>query len=175
VLFALTSLLFASAAYDAGHRIGFQIGYAIGVLFWPALVLFLLFRLRDSRGIFWYIGVCLCGGFLLLQTAFLVVVGVPEPVGSLVTLDPAHGDGVCHLHLRVPEDAEVFVDGARTSEKGTHREFVTPLLHPGAHSRYKVSVRYTDQQGRKVDDTRDVPVVANELVRLDFTPAARPK
>jgi uncharacterized protein (TIGR03000 family) len=85
------------------------------------------------------------------------------------------GDGVCHLHLTVPEDAEVFVDGARTREKGAHREFVSPPLQSGTHSIYKVSVRYTDQQGRRVDDTRDVPVVANELVRLDFTPSGRPK
>src|SRR5579884_979231 len=48
------------------------------------------------------------------------------------------------LRLVVPENAEVLVEGRKTTTTGTVREFVSPPLEPGKNMIYSIVVRYTD-------------------------------
>ena len=81
-----------------------------------------------------------------------------------------------HFQLTVPENAEVFVDGVKTVETGTVREFATPKLNPGSRYTYKMTVRYVNAQGKLVEDSRDINFQANDWFGIDFTrpPPAQP-
>jgi uncharacterized protein (TIGR03000 family) len=84
-------------------------------------------------------------------------------------------DGTAHLQLTVPENADVVIDGAKTTQTGTTREFVSPVLTPGKRYVYNVTVRYTDAKGKQVEDTRDIRFQANDWFAIDFTrPAPAP-
>jgi uncharacterized protein (TIGR03000 family) len=83
-------------------------------------------------------------------------------------------DNAGHLQLFLPENAEVFIDGKKISQTGTTREIVTPTLSPNTRYTYKVSVRYTDAQGKAVNDTRDIHFQANDWFSIDFTRPAPP-
>jgi uncharacterized protein (TIGR03000 family) len=74
-----------------------------------------------------------------------------------------------HLQLLVPEKAEVVVEGVKTGKTGTVRDFVSPPLTPGKNMTYRIAVRYTDTDGRPVEETHSVRVRANDNLRIDFT------
>ena len=84
-------------------------------------------------------------------------------------------DDAAHLQLLVPENAQVLVDGAPTTQTGTAREFVSPPLGADTRYVYKVTVRYTNAQGKPVEDTRDIRFQANDWFRIDFTRPAPPQ
>jgi uncharacterized protein (TIGR03000 family) len=83
--------------------------------------------------------------------------------------DRPPADDAAHLQLMVPENAEVLVDGVKTTQIGTAREFVSPVLAPGTRYVYKITVRYTDANGKQVEDTRDIRFQANDWFSVDFT------
>jgi uncharacterized protein (TIGR03000 family) len=74
------------------------------------------------------------------------------------------------LRLVVPENAEVLVEGRKTTTTGTVREFVSPPLEPGKNMIYSIVVRYTDAHGKPVEQTHAVRVRANDQLHLDCTP-----
>ncbi len=78
-------------------------------------------------------------------------------------------DDAGHLRLTVPENAEVVIDGVKTTQTGTTREFVSPAVTPGSRYVYKVTVRYTDAKGKVIEDTRDIRFQANDWFSIDFT------
>jgi uncharacterized protein (TIGR03000 family) len=78
-------------------------------------------------------------------------------------------DNLAHFQLTVPENAEVLIDGTRTTQTGSVREFMTPALTPGSRYSYKVTVRYSDAQGKVVEDARDIRFQANDWFAIDFT------
>lgn len=78
-------------------------------------------------------------------------------------------DNAIHLQLTVPENAEVYFDGAKTSQTGTTREFTSPALSPGQRYAYKISVRYPGPDGQPVNDTRQIFVRPNDWFSVDFT------
>jgi uncharacterized protein (TIGR03000 family) len=98
----------------------------------------------------------------------------PPPNGQPQTA-PAP-DNAAHLQLTVPEKAEVWFQGTRTTQTGRVREFTSAPLTPGTSYTYKISVRYTDASGKAVNDTRDIHVRANDWFSIDFTqpPPANP-
>jgi uncharacterized protein (TIGR03000 family) len=101
------------------------------------------------------------------------------PSGQPAPQRPAPDD-LAHLQLMVPENAEVLLDGTKTTQAGTTREFVTPSLKPGSQYSYKITVRYTDATGKTVEDARDIRFQANDWFSIDFTrppptPAPLPK
>ena len=84
-------------------------------------------------------------------------------------------DDAGHLQVIVPENADVLIDGAKTTQSGTTREFVSPSLDPKKRYSYRISVRYVDAKGKAVDDTRDIQFQANDWFTIDFTrPAPLP-
>ena len=72
------------------------------------------------------------------------------------------------ITLIVPADAEVFVDGAATKQRGTQRVFETPALEVGKKFTYEIRVKWT-AAGKAVDNTRKVEVTGGAKVRVDFT------
>jgi uncharacterized protein (TIGR03000 family) len=84
-------------------------------------------------------------------------------------------DDAAHLQLIVPENAEVYFDGTKTTQTGRVREFTSPALALGKRFTYQISVRYTDSTGRPVDDTRPIHVGANDWFTVDFTRPAPPE
>jgi len=78
-------------------------------------------------------------------------------------------DDAAHLQLTVPENAEVLFDGTATTQTGSVRDFATAALTPGSRYSYKVTVRYTNAQGKLVEDARDIRFQANDWFSIDFT------
>jgi uncharacterized protein (TIGR03000 family) len=81
-------------------------------------------------------------------------------------------DDTAHLMFVVPENATIWVEGQKTSQTGTKREFVSPELTPGKRFTYTVRVRSRADDGRVVDETRKVRVRAGDRWRVDFTKPA---
>jgi uncharacterized protein (TIGR03000 family) len=78
-------------------------------------------------------------------------------------------DNAVHLQLLVPENAEVFIDGNKTSQTGRSREFVSPAVTPGKRYAYKIAVRFPGPGGKMVNDERTIYVRANDWFTIDFT------
>ncbi|HTU92456.1 MAG TPA: TIGR03000 domain-containing protein [Gemmataceae bacterium] len=112
--------------------------------------------------------------------------GVPSPPVDSGPTQPAEGPAqrpveklsqptpnAARLQLLVPENAEVLVEGIKTTTTGTVREFVSPPLEPGKNMIYAVLVRYTDAGGKVIEETHTVRVHANDQLNIDCTkPAA---
>jgi uncharacterized protein (TIGR03000 family) len=81
---------------------------------------------------------------------------LPRPTGNTAV-----------LRIRVPANAEVLVEGSKTTTTGTVREFVTPPLDPGKNMIYSILVRYTDSGGKKVEETHSIRVHANDRLDID--------
>jgi uncharacterized protein (TIGR03000 family) len=84
-------------------------------------------------------------------------------------------EAAAQIELRVPADAEVWIDGARTTQTGAVRRFVSPPLPPGREYSYEVRVGWKDA-GREVTQSRRLAVRAGSLVPAAFpAPAGEPR
>jgi len=98
----------------------------------------------------------------------------PAPVMlTVVVSSPAATQTTAPARVRfeVPATAEVSVGGARTTQSGNVREFLSPPLPPGKDYVYQVEVRWVEN-GRSVVRTREVRVSAGTQTTINFTPAA---
>ncbi|HWG47817.1 MAG TPA: TIGR03000 domain-containing protein [Gemmataceae bacterium] len=68
----------------------------------------------------------------------------------------------------VPESAELWFNGTKTTQKGPERKFVTPPLTPGEDFIYTVKARWMEN-GKPVEQTRPIHVQANSSQVIDFT------
>ena len=100
------------------------------------------------------------GAFLAL---FLSVIS-PAP--------PAHGQAgpptapaEARLTVLVPADAAISFFGKPTTQKGTERLFITPVLQPGKEYYYDITARWA-KEGRGVEETRRVWVTAGSRVKV---------
>lgn len=103
--------------------------------------------------------------------AYPIAAGMPP--GQAPTPPPP--DNAAHLQLVVPSNAEVRIDGYKTNQTGTVREFFSPPLTAGTNYTYSISVRYTDAAGKAIDDARTIYVRANDWFRIDFTKPPPPE
>jgi uncharacterized protein (TIGR03000 family) len=72
------------------------------------------------------------------------------------------------LEVRVPANAEIWIDGAKTNQTGSFRQFVSPPIEPGRPYTYKVEAKWMDN-GQERKRTEDVNVRPGQVVRLDLT------
>lgn len=89
----------------------------------------------------------------------------PRPPEKL----PQPTPNAAHLQLLVPENAEVLVEGQKTTTTGTVREFDSPPLPPGKNMIYAITVRYPDASGKPIEQTHSIRVRANDQLRIDCT------
>jgi uncharacterized protein (TIGR03000 family) len=72
------------------------------------------------------------------------------------------------INVTVPPDAEIWFDGAPTTQKGSVRQFVSPPISAGQNYSYQLNVRWLSG-GRQVDETRRLSVRAGDRVSINFT------
>jgi uncharacterized protein (TIGR03000 family) len=96
----------------------------------------------------------------LAATALLGLAAV-EPARAQQEKAPAE------MTVVVPANAEVFFDGAPTTQKGTERLFVSPALEPGKKFSYDVLARWKEN-GKAVERSRTVGVASGASVRVSF-------
>ena len=99
---------------------------------------------------------------------------VPGPQGPFdpdahpLAPSPNGGRGLpVTVTLKVPANAEVWFNGAKTTQTGTVRQFQSPPVEPGATFEYEIRVTW-QQAGQPVTQTRHVTVRAGQNVDLDF-------
>lgn len=88
-----------------------------------------------------------------------------EPVAP-----PSH---TARVELRLPDpEAQVWIDGAKTSVAGRTRTYESPRLDPGPGYTYTVTAAW-NKDGRIVTEERKVAIEAGKTTLVDFTrPAA---
>ncbi len=77
-----------------------------------------------------------------------------------------------HIWLRVPENAEIWVNGVKTKQTGEARYFFSPPLVPGKKYSYQMRVRWT-KDGKPVEETQNILVQAGATIRRDFTGSSK--
>jgi uncharacterized protein (TIGR03000 family) len=108
--------------------------------------------------------------------------GQPTPsynYGSLSTAELPQGsppwmrtDTAARLTVKVPADAEVWVEGKKTTSTGPVRQYQSPPLKPGQPYTYEVRARW-QENGREVTQTQHVEVSSGASAAMDFpTPSA---
>ncbi|OWK34569.1 TIGR03000 domain-containing protein [Fimbriiglobus ruber] len=73
------------------------------------------------------------------------------------------------LVVRTPADAVVWINGARTTQTGPKREFVSTGPAPGRSYTFAVRAQWTGADGKRVDLLGHVPIQAGEKRLVDFT------
>jgi uncharacterized protein (TIGR03000 family) len=103
-------------------------------------------------------------------------VPVASTYGALATapvaLTAPPADNVIYVDIRVPADAEVWVEGQRMSQKGAVRLFESPPVTPGIEYVYHMRAHWKEQ-GQDVDEVREATVHAGSKVAIDFTKRTR--
>jgi uncharacterized protein (TIGR03000 family) len=94
--------------------------------------------------------------------AFAAVPGTPSSSSSSASLD-----------IRVPEGADVRIDGRPLEQSGIKRRYVTPAVPPNQSVHHRINATWTEN-GRKISASRDVMVQAGDrqsILFLAATPA----
>lgn len=82
---------------------------------------------------------------------------------------------VAYIRVRVPANAEVWINSDKRKQKGTVREFVTPALDPDHIYVYNVKARWTEEGGINVEKTLRVRTISGTRVTVNFArPPAQP-
>jgi uncharacterized protein (TIGR03000 family) len=89
------------------------------------------------------------------------------PPGTPAPPLAAKDDKAARIVVRVPADAEVWLEGSKTRQTGAAREFISPPLESGENYVYEVRARWTND-GQSVDQTRKVEVHAGDRVSVNF-------
>jgi uncharacterized protein (TIGR03000 family) len=85
---------------------------------------------------------------------------------------PAQPSTTVHVDVRVPGNAEIWFNGAKTSQQGLVRQFESPGLEPGYDYTYEVRARWMEN-GREVERTRQFVVRAGDRLGVDFLAATQ--
>jgi uncharacterized protein (TIGR03000 family) len=85
---------------------------------------------------------------------------------TVAALSPAT---TAEVNVRVPDDADVWIQGEKMSASGTERRFVSPPLTPGTDYVYDIRAAWTEG-GRDVTQTRRVNVQAGSHETVTFSP-----
>jgi uncharacterized protein (TIGR03000 family) len=98
-----------------------------------------------------------------------------QPVTVHKKLDKLPSEAPTLFEVKVPEGAELWVDGVKTSQTGTTRKLTSPDLKPDQEYVYEMRAQWHDQ-GRVVSETHRVTFQAGDEVKVDFTtrPSSEP-
>jgi len=76
-------------------------------------------------------------------------------------------DNAVLIGVRVPENAEVWIDGQKTSQTGSFREFATPPLESGQKFIYDIKARWTEN-GKEVVRDRQLNFYAGDRLMVNM-------
>lgn len=76
------------------------------------------------------------------------------------------------IRIRLPADAEVFINGKKTRSTGAVREFETPKLDPERVYSYVVKAKWTEN-GIAVEKSLRVRALSGNRVTINFVPVAQ--
>ena len=95
----------------------------------------------------------------------------PAKASGAAAIDSPSSAGTITLH--VPADAEVIINGLKTTARGTERVYRSNNLKPGFAYDYKVRIRL-DRNGELIEEVRNVRLTAGagETLAVDFRPRA---
>ncbi|HEV2948301.1 MAG TPA: TIGR03000 domain-containing protein [Gemmataceae bacterium] len=100
-----------------------------------------------------------------------------SPLGEVSTTAPATPpaqpsipDNAVLIGIRVPDNAQIWVDGEKTTQTGTFREFVTPPLELGQQYSYDIKARWTEN-GQEVVRDRKVTFHGGDRLMVNMTTA----
>jgi uncharacterized protein (TIGR03000 family) len=82
-------------------------------------------------------------------------------------LGPDSTGPAASVHIRVPDNAQVWFENAETRQRGAERDFISPPLTPGLSYTYHVRAQWIEN-GQPVTRTREFSVRAGSSVTLDF-------
>ncbi|MCH7726368.1 MAG: TIGR03000 domain-containing protein [Planctomycetes bacterium] len=86
---------------------------------------------------------------------------------SLVQSSAAQRSSDGWIVLRVPNNSVVYINGLRTSTKGSQRHYMSRRLQSG--SRYSYTIRVVvEQNGQKTEETKKLVLTAGRTVNLTF-------
>lgn len=81
---------------------------------------------------------------------------------------PTRSSSTAQITVHVPSaNAEIWLDGQPTSQRGMQRTFVTPRLNAGSTYTYEIKARWMEN-GQPVEQTRSVRFQTGQTVRVDF-------
>jgi uncharacterized protein (TIGR03000 family) len=87
---------------------------------------------------------------------------------SYAQIEPAGDPNSVMLEVRVPDNAEIWVNGDKTSQTGAVRHFASPPVATGQKFVYELRARWTDGNGKVVDKTKKLDVHAGARLGVDF-------
>jgi uncharacterized protein (TIGR03000 family) len=93
--------------------------------------------------------------------------GQPLYVDNAVTSNAVSGSQAA-LDIRVPSNAEVWVNDSKISQTGTMRTFKADNLTSGQMYSYKVKAEWTGQGGKKVTRERTVELRPGQRMTVDL-------
>jgi len=89
------------------------------------------------------------------------------PTDAVPAVDASRG----YMHVRVPDNAQVFFDGTATTQTGTDRVFMSPSLDANSQYSYTISAKWIDN-GQEKQASRTVQLVRGQTVVVDLTKTA---
>jgi len=92
------------------------------------------------------------------------------PLSYTGATDALSAPATTSITLRVPENAEVWIQGKKMDEKGTERRFNLPSLDPRTTHDYDIRVDWTEN-GRKKSDTAHLNVRAGDQQSITYIAA----
>lgn len=97
----------------------------------------------------------------------LVQPGGPEgPPPAVQWIPPPRADAA-EITVRVPADAEVWIEGVKMKQQGPVRKFTSPQLAIGMSYVYDIKAAWTEN-GKPVSDTQHVSIRAGDRLSVTF-------
>jgi len=87
-----------------------------------------------------------------------------SPEGSRVT----GGEMPVIIDVLTPATAEITFEGAKTTQTGSRRLFISPPIKSGQNYIYEIKVKWLEN-GKPIAHTRTVPVRAGQRLMVDLT------
>jgi uncharacterized protein (TIGR03000 family) len=79
-----------------------------------------------------------------------------------------------YLEVLIPPTAEIIIEGAKTTQTGSRRLFVSPPIKSGQNYTYDLKAKWTEN-GKEMNRSRKVPVRAGETKVVDLTRELMPE
>ncbi len=81
---------------------------------------------------------------------------------------PAANPKLIFLEVRIPANAQLWIDNQETKMRGTNRMFVSPPVAQGKDYTYELKAQWNDVNGGLVTRTRNVTVRAGQITPVDM-------